>query len=112
MKTFVNKDGEQYVTTKAVIESFTDNSELSYRFTATADLNGDTDIAGYFAKSLGREYTQGDMVNVSCKASILLGTDPSLENPGVPCNYLWSISRGGADDLSDDQISAIKALLG
>lgn len=103
----------QYVTTKCVINTFEDHNAKSYRFTGTADVFGvDTDVSGYFAKSLDRTYKEGDKVSITVKGSILDGTDEELDNPGEPCNYLWSISRGGADDLTTDQIDKLKALLG
>lgn len=113
MKLFKNKDQEQFVSTKAIITEFSDYNDKSYRFVATGMVLGvETSLSGFFAKSLGREYAEGEQVTVTVKAAILDGSDPSLENPGIPCNYLWSISRGGADDISDSQLAALKALLG
>lgn len=110
------KDSEKYVSTKCTIETFDDyikngKATKSYRFTGTAVIGGlECDVAGFIAKSLGQEYEPGQKVSITCKGSILDGTDPSLEE-AKPCNWLWSISRGGADDLQQSQLDAIKALL-
>ena len=112
MRVFENNE-EKYVSTKAVITEFNDHNDKSYRFVAKGMVLGkETEVSGYFAKSLEREYQAGETVNISVKGSILDGSDESLTHPGIPCNYLWSISRGGADDLDQAQVDALKALLG
>jgi hypothetical protein len=101
----------QFISVKGTVTDVFPYNEKSVRFAATTDSDLG-DIAGFRATSIEEEsgpLKAGEKHTFSIQADLLTG---EATNDGEPGNYLWSTSRGSADDLSTDQVNAIKALLG
>ena len=107
MRTYI-KDGVQMVTVKGQITDVAEyKTGKSLRFDAkTDDLD---DISGFIATSLEVDLVIGATHTFSCEMDILLGTADSLKVK-EPTNWLWSISRGSASPLTDQMLTAIRAL--
>lgn len=105
-------EGEEVVmlSVKGTVLSVSPYSKKAVRFVAKSD-SALGDIAGFRAISIEEEsgpIKEGDELTFSTEAGYLTGDNT---NDGKPANHLWSTSRGSADDLSNDQVDAIKALL-
>lgn len=101
----------QMVSVKGVVTEVAPYSEKAIRFVAKTNTNLGS-IAGFRAISIEEEsgkLEEGQELTFSTQANYLTGEGTE---DGSPANYLWSTSRGSADDLSTDQVDAIKALLG
>ena len=109
MKHYTNKEDELIIKTNGTLVSFTNYNSKSYRFEATTEDFGI--IEGFVAKSLDLELESkvGKLMAFGCPRDILNGTDPTLETP-EPTNWLWSISKGTADTITDSMLDAINAL--
>lgn len=113
VKTYTREvEGEevQMFSVKGTVTSVAPYNDKSIRFVATSESDLG-DIAGFRALSIEEEsgaIKVGDKLTFSTEAGYLTGENT---DDGKPANFLWSTSRGGADELSNEQVDAIKALL-
>lgn len=107
MKHFINKDKELIIKTNGHILTLEDYSAKSIRFSAQTKDFGI--IEGFVATSLDMNLAEGQPRAFSCPRDILNGTDDSLTT-AEPTNWLWSISRGMSDDISEDLLTALNDL--
>lgn len=105
VKTYV-KDDTKYVSLKGTVIEVTEYNKKSIRFVAETNTELGT-IAGFRATSIEEKINVGDELTFSTELGYLTG---ETSDNGESANFLWSTSRGSADDITDDLLAALKDL--